>query len=57
MCITKKVNCVAADSVDQSEVDGKSPDSYYAFTIHTMSKLDSLERDNLNVGGVSLREL
>ena len=57
MCKTKKVNCVAADSVDQSEVDGKSPDSYYAFTIHTVSKLDSLERANLHVGGVSLRAI
>ena len=51
------LGCVAADSVDQSEVDGKSPDSYYAFTIHTVSKLDSLERANLNVGGVSLRAI
>ena len=60
VCKAKKsVNVLSDDCVDHRK-DGEasaSSDSYYAFTIHTVPRLDSLERVRLDVGGANINAI
>ena len=66
MCRNKSVNQLADDSdyddctnatgANRPQSESTSPDSY-AFTIHTVSKLDNLDRVDVCVGGSKVRAI